>query len=112
MTDTRRLQKDVRALVGKDAPPKTLAPRDAATPLPAAVGSAKPRLAGSGASTQTGTAGIASPLTEPDYGTRTWHTGVTITSTDGIWAQVFEDVATLDLLDANDQPVQIILDSP
>lgn len=57
-------------------------------------------------------AGIASPLTEPDYSTRTWHAPVSVTSTDGIWVIQFEHVATVDMTDANDQSVQLIFDEP
>lgn len=55
-----------------------------------------------------GTAGIASPLTEPDYTTRTWHDSREVTTTDGIFTFIVEDLASVDMLDANNAAVQLI----
>lgn len=111
MSDSQRLQTDLIKVVDAGRrPDKSLSPRAPATAIPSAAGAARPkRPAGSG----TGTAGIASPLTEPDYGTRTWHDdALTTTSTDGTLTILWDLPATIDLTDANSEPVQIILDAP
>jgi hypothetical protein len=51
---------------------------------------------------------IASPLTEPDYTTRTWHDAREVTTTDGIFTFIVEDLASVDMLDANNAAVQLI----
>jgi len=110
VTDTQRLQKNIKALVGKPAPAKTLAARDAAAPLPTAVGAAKPKLAGSQAS---GTGGsIASPLTEPDSSAREYHPAVNLSSTDGLFTIVVRPIKKVVMQDANTRPVTIEYDTP
>lgn len=99
MTDTKRLQKDVRALVGKDAPAKTLAPRDAAAPLSAAVGTARPSVPGSGS--PSGAAGIRWPLTETSAGDRTYSSTITtISSPDGFFTVTARKITSMQLVDA------------
>jgi hypothetical protein len=56
--------------------------------------------------------GIASPLTEPDAATRTWHSAITYNSTDGLWSFQMSHPHTIDFLDDNDQEVQFIYDAP
>ena len=95
--NSSHLQADLVRLVDQGRrPDKTLAPRAQATALPATAGSARPSQPGGA-----GLAGIASPLTEPDYTTRTWHAARDISTTDGIFTFVVEDLATIDMLDAN-----------
>ena len=59
-----------------------------------------------------GSGAIASPLTEPDSGTRTHHPPVTITSTDGLFVLEIEPLKDIDLKDAKDQDVRITYDAP
>jgi hypothetical protein len=109
MSDSKRLQTDLVKVVdaGRRAE-KRLGPRADASSIPSSVGSARIKKP-SGA----GTAGIASPLTEPDYASRTWHEDAySVTSSDGTLSIVWDLPATIDLLDANDEDVQLILDSP
>lgn len=96
----------IQNLAEKRKEPSDLAAAAIPAPIQAQTGLGRPATAG------TGTAGIASPLTEPDYTTRTFHAAQTLLSTDGIWAWQIEYVATIDLTDDNGQPVQMILDAP
>lgn len=110
MTDTQRLQKNIKALVGKPAPAKTLPARDAAAPLPTAVGAAKPKLAGSQTA---GNGGIAGPVTEPDAGDRTYHaTTTTMTTSDGLFSVRIHHPDTFKLVDGLERPFDWTLDAP
>jgi hypothetical protein len=60
----------------------------------------------------TGTAGIASPLTEDDYTLRTWHTAESMVSSDGVFTFYYTPLASLTLADANGAPVVINLAAP
>ena len=98
MSDSQRLQTDLIKVVDAGRlPDKSLGPRAAAIAIPSSAGAAKPARPSAAA----GAAGIASPLTEPDYTTRTWHTAREVTTTDGIFTFVIEDIASLDMVDAN-----------
>lgn len=55
----------------------------------------------------TTSAGIASPLVEPDYAERVWHAAYDLTTTDGVFTFTVEDLAVIQLADANGQPVEI-----
>jgi hypothetical protein len=55
----------------------------------------------------TASAGIASPLVEQDYAERTWHAAYDLTTTDGVFTFAVEDLAAIQLADANGQPVVI-----
>lgn len=104
MSDSGRLQTDLIKLVDAGRlPDKSLPPRSVAIAIPTTAGSARPRQpAGAG-----GTSGIASPLTEPDYTSRTWHTAREVTTTDGIFTFIVEDIDTVDMLDANGAEVAL-----
>lgn len=52
--------------------------------------------------------GIASPITEADYTTRTWHDAREIYTTDGIFTFIIEDLKTVDMMDGNGAPVQFV----
>ena len=67
---------------------------------------------GSKVATQSTGGGIASPLTEPDATTRTYHTSRTITTTDGVFTFVLQDLATIDMTDANGAAVVMEFDAP
>lgn len=93
-SDTARLQKDMQAIVGQPTPAKTLQRRDAAAPLPAAVGAAKPKLSGS----QRASGGsIASPITEQS---RTSHAAKSMTSSDGLFTLFYQNVNEITAEDA------------
>ena len=70
-----------------------------ATPIPARVGSAGPKY-GDGAN-----GGIASPLTETAYADRTFWTGKTITSTDGLITIAISPIKQMTFKDANNEEV-------
>ena len=106
MSDSRTLQTDLVRLVDAGRrPAKTLGERPDAAAIPSAAGSAKPkRPAGSG----TGTAGIASPLTETAYEDREHYDAVTVTSTDGIFSFQVRRLKHMEMLDANG--AEVVLD--
>lgn len=110
MTDTAKLQRDLKALVGQPPQPKTLPGRAAAAPLPTAVGSAKPKLAGSQTA---GNGGIAGPITEPDAAQRTYHASYTTMSTsDGLFSIRIHHPLTFKLQDGLERPFDWTLDAP
>lgn len=100
------LQENLRRITASRPEPGALSAPPTPTPKLKAVGIGRPTANASG------TAGIASPLTEPDYTTRTWHTAQTLTSTDGIWAIQVQHVATIDMVDDNGLAVQFSYDGP
>jgi len=106
VSDTRKLARDIKTLVGQPQTRKTLEAKDAATALGAATGAGKPKLGGSAGSG--GASGIASPLTEPSYEARTWHEFKTVTSPDGIWAFRVQAVESITMMDAYDMEVVFI----
>lgn len=109
MTDTAKLQRDIKALVGQPAKPKTLPNRDAAAPLPTAVGSARPRLAGSQTA---GNGGIAGPLTEPDAAERTYHaTPINMRSAGGLITIKVYPPQTFKMQDGLERPFDLTLDA-
>lgn len=109
MTDTARLQKDIKAIVGKPQQTKTLAKRDDAAPLPSSVGAAKPKLDGS----QVPSTGIAGPLTEPDAALRTYHAAyTTMTTSDGLFSIRIHHPQTFKLQDGLERPIDWTLDAP
>ena len=100
MTD-RRLKDDLNRLID---------------PLPPAAGQAAiPGFGRAGVSTNraaTTTAGIASPLTEPDYAAREYHAEVVLTSSDGVFTIAVQPLAAVELTDANAAPVRIEYAAP
>lgn len=57
--------------------------------------------------------GIASPLTEPDFSTRTYYATVgELTSTDGLIVVELQGLHTIDLEDFYGKEVQFVLDDP
>lgn len=107
MSDSKRLQTDLVNLVNAGAlPEKRLGARADASAILAAIGSAKPRQPGG---TSHGTTGIASPLTEPDYGDRTWHDTRTVTDTSGLFTIEYQCVHEIVMLDANGDPNEVRL---
>lgn len=107
MTD-QRLKDDLNRLI--DHPPK------AREPLPPAAGQAAiPGFGRAGVSTNraaTTTAGIASPLTEPDYAAREYHAEVVLTSSDGVFTIEVQPLAAIELVDALGTPVRIEYAAP
>lgn len=95
-------QLEALALVGG----KTLPPAAARSPINSTTGIGAIR------GNASGTAGIASPLTEPAAETRTYYGTSIVTSTDGIFTLVVQNLHTIDLLDGRGGPVQIIFDNP
>lgn len=59
-----------------------------------------------------GNGGIASPLTEPDAATRTYHPKQTVVGTDGITQIDFYPIHSVDMIDANGSSVQLIFAIP
>lgn len=107
-TDISKLQRDMRAIVGKPTPAKTLPGRDAAAPIPATAGAAKPRLAGS----NTQSTGIAGPITEPDAADRTYHAAyTTMTTSDGLFSIRIHHPETFKLQDGVGRPFDLTLDA-
>lgn len=64
--------------------------------------------AGSG----TGPAGIASPLTEPDYLKREYHADLILSSSDGVFTLELKPLKAIELLDARSQPVRVVYAQP
>lgn len=102
----RDTQENLQRLTTTRAEPGALSAAPTPKPRLKAVGIGRPT------ANATSAAGIASPLTEPDYTTRTWHTAQTLTSTDGIWAIQVQHVATIDMVDDNGLAVQFSYDGP
>jgi hypothetical protein len=111
MTDVRAIKSAVAALAGRESQAKTLPAKDGTTPLPAVVGQGRMRLNGSAVSPNA-SAGIASPLTEPDAATRTYHAARIVTTTDGVFTFEIEDLATIAMTDANGRDVALEFDAP
>lgn len=78
-------------------PPGSLPGRSSASPAAAATGT---------------TAGIASPLTEPDYTAREYHAATVLTTTDGVFTLEIEPLAAVALQDANSAAVRIEFAAP
>lgn len=57
-------------------------------------------------------AGLASPLTEPDYNAREYHPAQYLQSADGIFVWQVEPVKKIVMRDANDAPADHIYDEP
>lgn len=111
MTDIRKLQADIKALVGTGTPPaKTLPKRAAAAPLRPIIAAAKPKISGSASAGLN--SGIAAPLTEPDYTDRTYHDLVTYSSTDGLFTMRVSPLASITMQDALDREVTLVFDEP
>ena len=110
MSDSKRLQTDLVKVVDDGRlPDKRLGPRADAAGIPITAGSARPRKP-TGASS--GTAGIASPLTEPDYEDRTYHSVQSYTSVDGIWVIELYPVHEIIMQDDNGAEAKFIYDAP
>lgn len=76
------------------------------TTIPSQRGESRVREGSSGA-------GISSPLTEPDYTTRTYHASVgELVSSDGLIIVELQGLNTIDFKDARNRDVQIVLDDP
>lgn len=108
-SNSGRLQSDLSRLASKDSrPQKTLQDRSAAAPIPASVGSARPKPAT--ASQQS--AGIASPLTESP-GTREHHPNQTLTSSDGLFTLQYQSPSKIAFTAANGGAVDLLfVDQP
>ena len=93
--------------VGATSRQDTRLPAAPALPaIPGRSGSAGPNAAsGSGG-------GIASPLVETAYASRTWHAERTVTSPDGLFSLRVKYIASINFLDANNNPVQIQYKAP
>lgn len=74
----------------------------------AAVGIGRLKPDGGGSSS----AGIAFPLTETSYAARTWHTPREISTTDGIFTFVVEDLHTVTMADNNGATGNLIFAEP
>lgn len=96
MKETTRLRQDLASLVGQTPPRKALGARDAATPLPAAAGAAKPKQP-PGAQQQGG-GGLISPIDETG---RTYHAGKSIVSPNGLITLYYSNVASITAEDAD-----------
>jgi len=108
--DTTRLVRDIQALAGQPPARKTLPPRDAVATLPAAVGAASPRLAGSATP---GNGGIAGPLTEPTATNRVYHTAhTTLTTSDGLFSVRIQHPQTFRLQDGQGRAFDLTLAAP
>ncbi len=59
-----------------------------------------------------GSGGIASPLVETAYTARTFHSTVSVTSTDGLFTLKIKPVKEIKFLDSNLRPVTIEFKSP
>ena len=109
MSDAR-LKRDLNRLVEPPRPARALPEAVGVAPIAAAVGAAKPVIRSSAAPS---TGGIAGPLIESDYSTRTWHLGaLTTASTDGTLTLLWDLPASIDMEDGNATPFQIVLDAP
>lgn len=101
-----RVQADLRRLV------KTRAEQEALT----AAGKPAPKLEatslGQTIAASASGQGIASPLTEPDYATRTHHAAVSFSSSDGLFVINLNRVNTVDMVDAAGREIQFIYDAP
>lgn len=105
-SDSGRLQSDLERLAKTDSrPPKTLPGRPDAAPIPASIGSARPKPAS--ASQQS--SGIASPLTET-VASREYHPTQTLTSTNGLFVFTVKPVKKLNFTDAMGRPVAMNLE--
>ena len=106
--DSARLQTDLVRLVDQGRrPDKTLVPRAPATAIPASAGAGRPSQA-----TGAGTAGIASPLTEPDAATRQYHANAAAITTDGVFTWVIKPIKQVDMRDAGNAVVALIFADP
>lgn len=102
---TDRLKHDLRRLTRPDPSAAALPPTHQPKAIPAG------RAMGSGPGDDT--AGIASPLTEEDYQTRTYHTAEsTLASSSGLFVIRVKRLKHIELVDANDQPVALDLAAP
>ena len=109
MSDSKRLQTDlVRVVDAGRLPAKSLPDRAAASAIPAAVGSARPKRAGA-----TREAGIASPLVEADASVRTYHSPETsLTTSDGLFTIKIAHPETFTLEDGAGREVVLTLGAP
>jgi hypothetical protein len=82
---------------------KTLPASPTATAIPPRAGTGGPPRAKSG---------IASPLVETSYASRTWHDSVSVTSSDGIFVILVKPVKTIDFKDPLQSDVQIEFKAP
>ena len=82
----------------------TLPATRAAPAIPARVGSSGPKGVSGGS--------ISSPLTETDYGARTYHDAKTITSTDGLLTWQVDPIHHIFFTDNNNSPIEIIYREP
>lgn len=104
-SDSGRLQSDLAQLAKKDVrAPKALPNRPNAAPIPAGVGSVRPKPAT--ASQQS--AGIASPLTETAT-TRAYHSDQFFASTNGLFVFVLKPIKDINFIDALGRDVKISL---
>lgn len=105
-----KLRADLAALAGDATPAKSLGRRPAASPIPASIGSARPKPAGAAQQSS----GIAAPLTEVhdesgNATTRTYHPPTYLLSSNGLIAIKRQPVASLTLMDAMGRPVELVL---
>ena len=101
----RRLVDNLNALVKHPAKPRERLQPVGAPGVLAGRGTARRVGVGTGA-------GIASPLTEPDYAAREYHATVTLPTTDGVFTIEIEPLAAIELTDANSAPVRIEYAAP
>lgn len=83
---------------------KTLPAVKTATSIPARTGSSGPKSTGGGS--------IASPLTETAYASRTYHSPMTITSTDGLLTWEVDPIKQVFFTDATGNAVEIEYAAP
>lgn len=111
MTDTdkttRQLVRDLNAIIEPQAQQQALPAAEPRDPVPG-VGIGR-RLGGAAAG---GGGSIASPLTEPDASTRTYHQERAVASSDGVFVLMLRPIKTIDLLDANQAPVRVEYGNP
>lgn len=82
-----------------------LPPLEQPTPIPAGVGVGAPSGGGS-------SAGIASPLSEPDPTSRTYHAARQLQSSDGLFAIEYQPLKSLSMTDATGREVVLEFADP
>lgn len=79
---------------------------------PAVPNSSIPERVGRSMNTGRGGSGIASPLVELSYASRTFHTGTTLLSSDGLFGLLIQPVKTITFSDANTSEVVLEFKAP
>lgn len=106
MTD--QIKQDINALVERPSAQRTLPPVELVGGFESQRGYAAYQSSGGGG----GTGGIASPLTETDASTRTYHTDSLILSGDMLFGMMLHPVASIFMKDANGSGVELRFDIP